>query len=491
MARMRTGFLLTLALAAVLPIAAARSEPTRTGEWKFPDMPAEVKRHVELLYSADVYTRIKAIWALGRLRAKAAPAVPFLIHMLADDAEYTPSVPDPGPGGATISPRHIVVHLDAAAALEKIGSPALPELRKAAAKAQMPARIRAARVLVRMGDKKAIEVIAAATKDKRPAVRFEAASILTELTDKRAVEPLTALLDDKDRRHHALMLLRQLHDPRANKRLLALLAGADDEWTAERIMEAMGGPGPAGLDLKPVLAALKSERTFTRGAAAAALGRIGDPNAVGPLLSALKDKEGYVRACVAAALGRIGDRRAVAPLIETMKSDADEDVRQYSAEALGRIADPAAFAPLLAALKDKDSHVREVAAHSLGLLGDTRAIPELVGLLSDRYPGPKESAANALIRIGRPATAPLITALSEGDTAARSWAPYALGKIGDRQAVGPLVAAAERARREKAWWILTRTTRALTELTGKNFGEDPAKWRAWWDKTKPATRPAD
>ncbi|MHA1601138.1 MAG: HEAT repeat domain-containing protein [Alphaproteobacteria bacterium] len=222
-----------------------------------------------------------------------------------------------------------------------------------------------------------------------------------------------------------------------------------------------------------------------------ALGRIGDPNAVGPLLSALKDKEGYVRSSVAAALGQIGDRRAVAPLIETMKSDAHDNTRQYSAEALGRIADPAAFDPLLAALTDEDGHVREVAAHSLGLLGDTRAIPELVGLFSDRYPGPKESAARALIRFGRPAVAPLITALSKGDDSARSWAPRALGKIGDRQAIGPLVTAAERARREKSWWILTRTTRALTELTGKTFGEDPAKWRAWWNQTNPATRPAD
>jgi HEAT repeat protein len=178
-------------------------------------------------------------------------------------------------------------------------------------------------------------------------------------------------------------------------------------------------------------------------------------------------------------------------LIKTMKSDADDGARKYSAQALGRIGDPAAFVPLLAAMKDKDSHVREVAAWSLGLLGDTRAIPELVRIFSDRRSSSQEAAAGALVRIGQPAVPALITVLSEGNVAARSWAPYALGKIGDRRAVGPLVEAAERARREKAWWILTRTTRALKELTGKNFGEDAAKWRSWWDQSRPASRPAD
>jgi HEAT repeat protein len=485
MARRRTGFLLTLALAAVVPIVAARAQTTRPAADIPPDMPAEVKRHVEQLHSPDVYTRTKAIWALGRLKAKAAPAAPFLVEMLSDDAEYTPSVPDPGPSRQMLSPLHIVVHRDAAKALEEIGNPAMPALRKAAKEAQMPLRLRAARVLALMGDKSAIEIIAAAAADNRPAVRFEAASLLAELGDERAVEPLTAFLDDKDRRGPALMLLRRLNDPRANRRLLALLADPDAGESADGILLAIGGPGPAGLDLKPVLAALRSDWNFTRGATACALGRIGDPNAVGPLLSALKDKDGYVRGCVAAALGMIGDKRAVAPLIETMKSDAHEGARVYSAQALGRIADPAALDPLLAALKDKDSHVREVAAQSLGLLGDTRAIPELVGLLSDRYPGPQEAAANALIRIGRPAVAPLIAALSEGDAVARSWAPHALGKIGDRRAVGQLIEAAEKARRENAGWILTRTTRALKELTDMDFGEDAAKWRSWWDESRP------
>jgi len=473
-----------MTLAAVAPIVTAGAQTTRPADRIPPNMLAEVKRHVELLHSPDVYTRIKAIWALGRLKAKAAPAVPFLIHMLADDAEYTPGVPHG-------SPRHIIVHRDVAMALEAIGRPARPALRKAATESQVPVRIRAARILVRMGDKKAIEIIAAATSDKRPAVRFEAAAILAEFRDRRTIEPLVASLDDKDLRLDTLRLLRQLHDPRANRRLLALLAGTTDQWTANVILSAMGGPGPAGLDLTEILAALKSDRTFTRGAAAGALGRIGDPNAIAPLLSALKDKEGYVRSSVVGALGRIGDRRATAALIETMKSDPHDGVRMFSAEALGRIADPAAFDPLLAALKDKDSHVRKVAADSLGLMGDTRAIPELVGLLGDGYDGPRSAATRVLVRIGRPATAALISALSEGDATARMWVPNALGKIGDRRAVGPLVAAAERARREKAWWILKRTTQALTKLTGKNFGKDAAKWRAWWNKTNPATRPAD
>ena len=61
MARLRTGSLVTLALAAVVPIVAVCAQTTRPAADIPTDMPAEVKRQVEQLHSPDVYTRIKAI----------------------------------------------------------------------------------------------------------------------------------------------------------------------------------------------------------------------------------------------------------------------------------------------------------------------------------------------------------------------------------------------------------------------------------------------
>lgn len=453
-----------------------------------PDMPPEVKGHVERLYSSDTYARIKAIWALERMEHKAAPAVPFLVELLADNTEYTPAVPTGR--GLHVSPRHMVVHREAARALEKIGAPARSALRRASKEAEMAARVRAARVLVLMGEKKAIEIIAAAVRDKRPGVRFDAASFLLELGDPRATEPLVAFLDDKHRGGRALQLLRVAQDPRANARLIAMLSDPNTHLARESILRAISGPARGRLDLRPILEALRCDRPFTRGAAAGALGRMKDPRALPALLAAFKDKSGYVRACVAAALGRIDAKRAVEPLIEALEGDADEDVRRYAAKSLGQIADPRAFEPLVAALKDEDFHVCEVAASALGALGDPRAIPQLVPLLSDRYRSPREGAAGALIRIGRPAVEALTAALGKGDSQTPAWAAYALGKIGDRRAIGPLVEAAEKARRRRSRWVLKRTAEALKGLTGRDFGENTVRWRVWWNRNKPASQPA-
>ncbi len=472
-----------LGLGVALHAGVALAQPKTPKDKIPPDMPPEVKGHVERLYSSHPYTRIKAIRALERMGPKAAPAAPFLVELLADNAEYT-LVPSRGP------PWHMVVHGEAARALKKIGAPARSALRRASKEAEMEARLRAARVLVLMGEKKAIETIAAAVRDKQPGVRFHAASLLVELGDPRATEPLVAFLDDKQRRWGVLQLLRQAQDPRANVRLIAMLADQEDLTGKQSILNAIGGPARGRLDLRPILEALRCDSPDTRGAAAGALGRMKDPRALPALLAGFKDKTGHVRASVAVALGKIDAKRGVQPLIEALEADADERVRRYAAKSLGQIADPTAFEPLVAALKDEDSHVRETAASALGALGDPRAIPQLIPLLSDRYPGPQEWAAAALIRIGRPAVEALTAALGKGDSRTPAWAAYALGKIGDRRAIGPLVEAAEKARRSRSWWVLERTVEALKTLTGRDFGENTVWWRVWWNRNKPASQPA-
>ena len=97
-----------------------------------------------------------------------------------------------------------------------------------------------------------------------------------------------------------------------------------------------------------------------RSAAAKALGRTGDPSALGPLVDALKDADVEVRTNVTEALGRIG-ANAVEPLIATLE-DPDDHVRIGAATALRQIGDGRSVDPLIAALKDRD---REGGKHSL------------------------------------------------------------------------------------------------------------------------------
>jgi HEAT repeat protein len=73
-----------------------------------------------------------------------------------------------------------------------------------------------------------------------------------------------------------------------------------------------------------------------RRAAAEALGKIGDPQAVPALMEALKDRDEDVRKAVAEALGEIGDPQAVPALLETLK-DEDEDVRWAATMALWKL----------------------------------------------------------------------------------------------------------------------------------------------------------
>jgi HEAT repeat protein len=67
-----------------------------------------------------------------------------------------------------------------------------------------------------------------------------------------------------------------------------------------------------------------------------------------PLIGALRDVDCYVRMAAAEALGRIGDTQAVAPLVRAL-GDPDVGVRGAAAYALGTIG-PLAVPALLVAL---------------------------------------------------------------------------------------------------------------------------------------------
>ena len=221
-----------------------------------------------------------------------------------------------------------------------------------------------------------------------------------------------------------------------------------------------------------------------QGSAAEALGMIDDPNAVEPLLAALRGWTG-VRKAATKALGKIGienlqpaqqaiyyvytgkpeeaarvGQPAVEPLLAALSSFAD--VRKAAVEALGkigienlqpvqqaiyyvytgkpdeasRIGQPA-VEPLIDALRKRDSDVRESAAEALRKMG--QPAPEfLITALKEGRP----DAAEALGRIGDPnAVEPLITALREGDLFMRNSAAEALGRIGEARAVEILAAA--------------------------------------------------
>ncbi|MDD1676897.1 MAG: HEAT repeat domain-containing protein [Methanomicrobiales archaeon] len=84
------------------------------------------------------------------------------------------------------------------------------------------------------------------------------------------------------------------------------------------------------------LAHLTDENAAYRWGAAEALGRMGDPRAIGPLIKALRDEDWRVRMKAAWSLGRLGDRSALGPLREARRDPAEgvQDMAKEAEEAI-------------------------------------------------------------------------------------------------------------------------------------------------------------
>lgn len=195
----------------------------------------------------------------------------------------------------------------------------------------------------------------------------------------------------------------------------------------------------AGVDaVEPLIEALEDVNPNVRAGAARALGKIGDPRALGPLIFRLRyEPDPEVRKPLVWAL-HMGGERAVGPLIEALR-DSDEWVRFGAVVVLAKIGAPAVVA-LVRALYDTNPLVRAGAAETLGRIGDRRAVEPLANLLHDVDDDAWRQAAIALGRMGDArAVRPLIKILQSPVCELFTRAVKALGQIGDVRAVDPLI----------------------------------------------------
>ena len=147
----------------------------------------------------------------------------------------------------------------------------------------------------------------------------------------------------------------------------------------------------------------------------------------------------------AIALGESGDKRVVKPLIEALEYK-NEDVRRASADALGKIGDKTAIEPLIQRLADVSS-VRKAAVKSLNKMGETKWNAWIKG---------NEEDFLRLGKSGEPkAVKVLIAGLENGDG---ELAAKALGELGDKQAVEPLI------KRGLGRYSISATIKALGQL---------------------------
>lgn len=250
---------------------------------------------IKALLSGDWIVRMHAAKALGRVRS--ADSVESLIPLLQDKVK--------------------AVREEAAAALAAVGDAAIPSLLKALQHEDWLVRLHAVESLGKAKSKQAVEsLLSVLFNDQDSAVREDAIRALGEIGDPQAVEYLCTAMREPGLRTLAVEALGRIGDPRAAPVLIDVLSGA--------------GPPPA---MRTVAGCGDqwNEEVMTQGAAARALGLIGDEMAIPSLLAALNQT--FTRAEAAAALAKFG-AKVIPFLLPMLNEPRDENLLFHVRETL-------------------------------------------------------------------------------------------------------------------------------------------------------------
>jgi HEAT repeat protein len=248
----------------------------------------------------------------------------------------------------------------------------------------------------------------------------------------------------------------------------ALSAALDSPQTAVRLQTvrslAVDYPKES---LPQMLRAVTDTDPLVRERAVQALGVSGGPENIATLQGALDDPVWYVRWRSLQALKQLG-ARDIWEWSGALAEDESWQVRVSLYELAGDILagtlrkatsekqpESPARVLLVRGLSDKDERVRLAAAGALARNHDTAALEPLLGLLKG------------------------------GSLFTRDGAALALGVLGDVSAVPALIEALTDPRNEASDeghdWARWGAAKALTVLSGMDFGLDEAKWREWME----------
>lgn len=164
-------------------------------------------------------------------------------------------------------------------------------------------------------------------------------------------------------------------------------------------------------------------RPFVRRAIALAAGRMGSSKSVAHLSAALDEPSGELRAFYTEALNELSDRTALPALLKASKTGVIDSAKKVSFVAYTRLGDG-----------------RELAAATAMAKGTADFQPELARLVAA-----KECAATVACWVGK---------LKDKDAKVRDRAAYELGRLGDKSAAAPLLAAIKDSNLETRYAII-------------------------------------
>src|SRR6476646_2814487 len=222
---------------------------------------------------------------------------------------------------------------------------------------------------------------------------------------------------DAEERRDALMRLGAMHRAAASRVALPLLSDPSPivRATATKAILSLE-PDESAAALLPLL---NDKDEFVRRETAYSLCMTRSRTATTSLTDhLLNDKEAGVRGAAAVALGRISDENAVISLATTLapqlsapakskrKPEANDFVLRAAAVALGQIKNRAGTPALISALNNEKfpQDVRREAARSLGLIGDPAAIPALQTASLSEDPFLAQLAFDSLKKLRRGST---------------------------------------------------------------------------------------
>lgn len=279
---------------------------------------------------------------------------------------------------------------------------------------------------------------------------------LLSVSDIDVVEPVIRFLDHEDTnlRIQAALILGQRHDRRAIGPLVARLGDADAN-VRFHVIEALGRL--QAVEACEALTEIALERDFFLAfPAIQALTEIGNTLAAPSLVPLLADE--MLRAPVIEALGKLGDEDVTVPLVQLLNTlDAPTEV----------ITD--ALSGLFTRYETRYSagdHIAGLVRRHITAKGTQNILDAVQRVSADRLPGlarvlgwlegeavqraltrllgqdvVRSHVVEALVRSGAGVVVPLIEQLRAEDLETRQAAAVALGRIGDRRATAPLVAA--------------------------------------------------
>lgn len=394
-----------------------------------PGAPADLAVLVEHLGDASWRVRAAVVERISQ-GPGAAAALPALMHVLAS-----------GPG--------VGAREAAAAALARIGPPAVPALVERLSADDPDLRQAAAGVLGEIADHRAVPPLTARLADRDPNVRTAAADALGKLGGADALAALRAAADSDDAtlRLSAVEALCALHASLPVGRIEELLADRGLRRALYRMIGQSDDPGAVALAARGVtdrtragreaaLAALGAQRARrSPEALTAALARVRaaaseDPGLVDAWADTLRAEDPFAAVGALTALAAAGAARYAGRMVRlaederfrALVEDALEvlpdgpELRASLADALpglgqlgrltalaalARIGSPAAFENVVREASDHASYVQGEAVAALGRLRDVRAVPPLAGLLADEDGATAGLAAAALARIGQ------------------------------------------------------------------------------------------